>query len=225
MSYSPEYFLARERWRDWRIEARELVRLARVTQGDAILEIGCGGGGLLRMLAARGARAVGVDTLDVALELARTRSKGESPTRLYYDGPSYLARIADDKPLPFANETFDAILAQHVIEHIAEINAAVREWTRVLKRGGRVALATPNARYPDPAHFADANHAHIFELNELTALLIDAGFEIENAVTVFPLLARARALRAAGVIAHDLFRRMPYFRDRGRTILIGARLI
>ena len=65
----------RETWRDWRIEADELMRLARV------LEIGCGGGGLLRLLCERGARAVGVDTLSAALELARERLETERKTR------------------------------------------------------------------------------------------------------------------------------------------------
>ncbi len=73
MAYSESYFTARESWRDWRIEAQSLMDLARVTRGARVLELGCGGGGLLRLLRERGASAVGVDTLDVALNLARER--------------------------------------------------------------------------------------------------------------------------------------------------------
>ena len=73
MAYSDSYFATRETWRDWRIEARELMRLARVMRDVRVLEIGCGGGGLLRLLRERGARTVGVDTSKDALRLARKR--------------------------------------------------------------------------------------------------------------------------------------------------------
>ncbi len=234
MSYSAEYFVARERWRDWRIEARELIRLARVTQGARMLEIGCGGGGLLRMLAARGARGVGVDTLDVALDLAQrkwdtaTRGHGDIAPRPPVTTsprpsvPASFIRIAEDNRLPCADNAFDAILAQHAVEHIADVDAALREWARVLRHGGRLALATPNARYPDPTHFADADHARIFDPRELRYAVERAGFTVEECATIFPYLGRARAARGLGVVAYRAFRRLPYFRERGRTILIGA---
>ena len=158
MAYSESYFTARESWRDWRIEAQSLIALARVTRGARVLELGCGGGGLLRLLRDRGAVAVGVDTLEVALNLARVRDLPgfQKPGRFG------LARIGEDGALPFRAGAFDALVGQHVVEHILDVDAALCEWKRVLKNGGRLALATPNARYPDPAHFADADHARVF---------------------------------------------------------------
>ncbi|MCX7839223.1 MAG: class I SAM-dependent methyltransferase, partial [Anaerolineae bacterium] len=213
MAYSESYFIAREAWRDWRIEARELMRLARVTRGARVLEIGCGSGGLLRMIVARGARAVGVDTSARALQLARARV------------PSALAvHIAPDARLPFRDSAFDAILAQHVIEHLPAVDAALREWARVLKPNGRLAVATPNARYPDPAHFADAEHTRVFTPDELRDAITRAGFVVDECFTIFPFLGRVRALRALGVIAYRAFRRVPYFATRGRTIVVGAQV-
>lgn len=232
MAYSETYFTQRESWRDWRIEARELLRLARVTRESRVVEIGCGGGGLARMLRERGARVVGVDTLARALELAREKewergSAGEgetvTPSPLLPLSPSSFVRIAEDGKLPFHDAAFDALIGQHVVEHLPEANAALREWKRVLKPGGRLTLATPNARYPDPAHFADADHARVFSPDELRDAVTRAGFVIEECCTIFPFLSRVRALRAFGVIAYRAFRRAPYFAARGRTILIAAR--
>ena len=213
--YSPSYFIARESWRDWRIEARQLIDRARVSQGTRVLEIGCGGGGLLRLLRERGAVAVGIDTLEIALELARGRD--DPPGRLYD-----VIRIGEDGALPFRDAAFDAVIGQHVVEHLPDADAALREWKRVLAPGGRLALATPNARYPDPAHFEDADHARVFSPRELGAAATGAGFAVEACHTIFPYLTRGRALRAVGVVGYRLFQHAPYFATRGRTIILAA---
>jgi len=231
MTSSKSYFTARESWRDWRIEAKQLINLARVSRGTRVLEIGCGGGGLLRLLRKRGANVIGVDTLDVALKLARERFAGEQGSKgagensplLPSSSAPLLVQIAEDMGLPFADNSFDAILGQHVVEHLPDVDAALREWKRLLKSGGRIALATPNALYLDPAHFADADHTHIFSPHELSEAMMHAGLDVESCYTIFPFLTRTRVLRAFGVIAPSLFRRLPYFAERGRTIMIMAR--
>ncbi len=243
MPYTEFYFAARESWRDWRIEANELVSLARVSQGTRVLEIGCGGGGLLRLLRERGAWVVGVDTLEVALERAtvslRAAKRRSNPQPNVEIASSHtcpggrcqgnpllamaLVRIGEDGTLPFRDAAFDAIVGQHVVEHLLDADAALREWKRLLKPNGRLALATPNANYPDPAHFADAEHAHIFSPRELSDAAARVGFAVEACRTIFPFLTRLRALRAIGVIGYRVFQRAPHFATRGRTILLGAR--
>ena len=235
MSYSDSYFATRETWRDWRIEARELMRLARVMRDARVLEIGCGGGSLLRLLHECGARVVGVDTLESALHLAREREMSLRAERSNPHGGLEIAssqrtllamtltRIGEDGALPFRINAFDALIGQHVVEHLADVDVALREWKRVLKLDGRLVLATPNARYPDPAHFADADHVRVFSSEELREVVTRAGFIVEQCFTIFPFLARVRALRALGVIAYRVFQRTPYFAMRGRTIMIVAR--
>jgi len=73
--------------------------------------------------------------------------------------------------------------------------------------GGRLALATPNARYSDPAHFADADHARVFSPDELRDLAGRAGFVVEQCFTIFPfllfyLLKKLELLLSVGV---DMF--------------------
>jgi SAM-dependent methyltransferase len=214
MAYSEAYFTARESWRDWRIEANLLIAGARVSRGTRVLEIGCGGGGLLRLFRERGAAAVGVDTLPVALNLARRRGD--------YSCPSSLVRIGADHNLPFRDGAFDVIVGQHVLEHLPDVDAALREWKRLLKPHGRLALATPNARYSDPTHFADADHVHVFAPREVCNAIGQAGFEMDGCRTIFPFLSRLRWLRGLGVVGYRVFQRAPYFSSRGRTIILTA---
>jgi SAM-dependent methyltransferase len=48
--------------------------------------------------------------------------------------------------LPFPDETFDLIYASHVLEHIPwyQVQQALTDWVRTLKRGGRMEIWTPN---------------------------------------------------------------------------------
>ena len=261
MAYSESYFTARESWRDWRIEARELIAMARVSKGTRVLEIGCGGGGLLRLLRERGAVAVGVDTLEIALDLAREKldadERGQTRTKdgllqtlkgqcnsddgtqtglqtpliaLASESPRssaairvHLLRIGEDSALPFRDAAFDAMVGQHVVEHLPDVDTALREWKRLLAPGGRLALATPNARYPDPAHFADEDHTRVWSPDELRDAAARAGLAVDACYTIFPYLSRVHALRAIGVIGYRAFQRAPYFAARGRTIMLAAR--
>lgn len=218
MAYSDAYFVTRETWRDWRIEAQQLIRLARASPGMRVLEIGCGGGGLLRRLDEGGVVAVGADTLPTALSLAHARL---IPSGHFVS----LVQIAGEGALAFRSGAFDAIIGQHVMEHLADVDAALCEWKRVLRVGGRLAVATPNARYPDPAHFCDADHVRVLSPGELCAAMEQAGLVVESCFTLFPFLSHLRLLRAFGVLAHRLFQFAPYWSARGRTIMLGARKV
>jgi SAM-dependent methyltransferase len=55
---------------------------------------------------------------------------------------------ADLERLPFAAASFDAILCNHVLEHVGDDRAALRELARVLAPGGFAVLTVPG---PDPA--------------------------------------------------------------------------
>ncbi len=96
---------------------------------DRILDVGAGEGQISRLAAAGGSSmVVGVDPTD-AQTIEATRRGG---------GPTYLRSMADG--LPFADASFDAVVACLVFEHIEAVDEAVAEVARVLADGGRFAF-------------------------------------------------------------------------------------
>lgn len=60
--------------------------------------------------------------------------------------------VAAAEALPYADETFDTVFSNEVIEHVSDDRAAVREIVRVLKVGGRAVIFCPNRWYPFETH-------------------------------------------------------------------------
>ncbi len=50
----------------------------------------------------------------------------------------------DEFPYPFADESFEEIFASHVLEHLKDPFAAMREWRRLLKPGGKLIIRVPH---------------------------------------------------------------------------------
>src|SRR5207342_2574454 len=91
-----------------------------------VLDVGCGDGQVARLAARGGAsRVVGVDPTWNQIVVARERA----------GGPCY-AR-AGAAALPFPADTFDAVVACLVFEHIRAVDDAIAEVARVLAPGGR----------------------------------------------------------------------------------------
>ena len=62
----------------------------------------------------------------------------------------------DRFPYPFRDNSFDALRAVHVIEHVSDVIRAMEEFHRVVVPGGRVFLVTPH--YTDFSSFCDPTH-------------------------------------------------------------------
>ncbi len=96
---------------------------------DRVLDVGSGEGQVSRLAAAGGSSmVVGVDPSNAQVDEAARRG----------GGPDYLRSKADK--LPFTDESFDAVIACLVFEHIETVDEAVADVTRVLVDGGRFAL-------------------------------------------------------------------------------------
>lgn len=96
------------------------------------LDAGCGTGFLSLELAARGHRATGVDFAPAML--ARARAKAAER------GLAVRFEEADAEQLPFADASFDLVISRHVLWTLPHPEAAVGEWLRVLRPGGRLAI-------------------------------------------------------------------------------------
>jgi 2-polyprenyl-6-hydroxyphenyl methylase/3-demethylubiquinone-9 3-methyltransferase len=104
--------------------------------GRRVLDAGCGGGLVARELAAAGAEVVGVDRSLGSLGVARRavdRSIG-----------SFRPVQGRLEQLPFADGSFDAVVAADVLEHLPDLPAAVAELARVLAPGGGFVFDTVN---------------------------------------------------------------------------------
>ncbi len=209
--YDEGYYRYREQTRDFRLETDILINLLRIAPGCRVLELGCGGGALLARLEKEGCRPVGVDLLDDAVEAARKMAGGCEVVK------------ADVSRLPFPDASFDRLVSQHLVEHLADLPAALSEWRRLLTPGGVMALCTPNRRYQNPGIFEDPGHVRLYDRRELADAVEKAGFGVERCLTVFPGLGPDRVSVKVGVPLYRLFQPLPYFRERGRTILISAR--
>jgi ubiquinone/menaquinone biosynthesis C-methylase UbiE len=105
--------------------------LAGRQSGDA-LDAGCGTGFLSLELAARGHRVTGIDF--AAAMLAQARRKAAER------GAAIRFEEADAEQLPFKPATFDLVVSRHVLWTLPHPEAAIDEWKRVLRPGGRLAV-------------------------------------------------------------------------------------
>jgi SAM-dependent methyltransferase len=97
--------------------------------GRQTLDLGCGEGRLTRDLAAREHRVIGIDNSPTLLRYAR---------EAHPDG-SY--ELADAASLPYADASFDLVVAYNALMDIADMPGAVREAARVLEPGGRLCIS------------------------------------------------------------------------------------
>lgn len=108
-----------------------LVEAGRLdTPGARVLDIGCGTGRVVDVLARRGVRAWGVDPSAEMLAQAR----GCRP-------PGGGFKEGRAERLPFKDGWFDGAVMRQVVQHL-ELEAAFGEAARVLRPGGRLAIAT-----------------------------------------------------------------------------------
>jgi SAM-dependent methyltransferase len=155
--------------------SRHIRFLARgVVPGGRVLDVGCGRGVLLAELADRGYEVHGVERSEVA-------ALGADPRAQICVAPD----LAGAKyPAGF----FDAVFIWHVLEHLREPVAAVREVQRILRPGGKLVVAVPNfsslqARWAGPAwfHLDLPRHVFHFPIRALRRLLEQSGFVCESA--------------------------------------------
>ncbi len=116
-----------------RLLHRALVELTVARPLGDLLDIGCGQGRILKLLASRAHRAVGVDIDSDARRLARAEL-------LLAGTPNTSLRQGDMVSLPFDNKEFDTIILDDVFGDANDPAAALLEAKRLLSDGGRVLL-------------------------------------------------------------------------------------
>ncbi len=114
-----------------------LLKHVRAKRGETLLDVGCGPGTYHPALAAADVRLIGVDPSRGMLREACVRA----PTGSY----ALAAAMSDAQALPFGGACFDVAMANHMLYHVPDRRAALRELRRVLRPGGRAVMATNGA--------------------------------------------------------------------------------
>lgn len=112
----------------------------------------------------------------------------------------------------FADESFDAVFSSHVLEHMADMGAALKEWSRVIKVGGFLCLYVPSANlYPkvgeegaNPDHKADIYPETLTEMVSHTpGAWIQQEFEErgqENEYSIFAVYKKTDSSSPVGLL-------------------------
>lgn len=138
-----------------------------------ILEIGCGQGFNTHILSKRN-KVIGIDLSKEDIMIAKKRY------------PKVHFMIMNAENLKFKSNSFDIIYALEVFEHIDNLNKAVSEIKRVLRKNGRLIVSIPYYRSEKwllklrPTYFSEIHHVRIFKKNELENLLKNNGFKMEK---------------------------------------------
>lgn len=140
----------------WSSSTRQFIRplldAAEFGAKMSILDIGCGPGYVSAAAAERGATPIGLDFSEEMISIAR---------KMF---PQIEFRHGDAQNLPFANASFDRVVANFALLHVAEPERVFVETNRVLKPGGRFGFTTwakisenPFVKLVDDAIQAHAN--------------------------------------------------------------------
>lgn len=145
--------------------------------GGQLLDVGCGSGRMMKRMAELGWEVHGIDFDPKAVEVARNQGLD--------------VRLGTLEEQSFEDGSFDAIVMNHVIEHVPDPLGLLKSCKRVLKPGGRLVSATPNASSWGHQRYGRCwrgleppRHLHIFTPDAMKRLAADVGFSRLHVSTV-----------------------------------------
>lgn len=160
---------SRESTNFWYVGRREILSEAisrhwRQQKSQQILDVGCGTGGNLSLLAKYG-EVTGVDFSSEALNFAAKT------------GLKHLFE-ATATALPFADESYDLVVALDVLEHVQDDEKALKEFFRILKPGGLLLLTVPAYKFLWSNHDEVLHHVRRYSHTEILVKLTNSRFGI-----------------------------------------------
>jgi SAM-dependent methyltransferase len=162
--------------------------------GVRLLDIGCGAGNMIHHLSHYG-QVKGLEIDERPVKKARERG---------YDVQQFDAT----QPMPFSDNTFDAVTTLDVIEHNEDDMAILADSWRILKTGGHIVITVPAFMWLW-THNDDLNaHVRRYTRSELGEKLEKTGFKVNrityNNFFVFPLAALLLLLRRGSGAKQEL---------------------
>jgi len=162
----------------------QVIRKSNNNKKLKILNIGCGTGGTIGVLKKHACKLTNVDVSKVAIKF--TKRAGHE------------ALLVDGVNLPFTSDEFDLIVAFDVLEHIKSDEQALKEWMRVLKKGGDFLVSVPAFQWLWSGHDVSLDHFRRYTAASLRLKAENAGFRtIRSGYMImfsFPLVAGFRMI-------------------------------
>lgn len=130
-----------------------------------ILDVGCASGGFLDFLWVKGYKF----------------SYGIEPVEEYVKNANERVKVGNVYNIPFEENSFDIIILDQVLEHLAHPKLAMKEIERVLDKGGLCYIGVPDVnRYNDNYFYIMREHVQHFSLTSLKLLAEGTDFELVN---------------------------------------------
>ena len=169
----------------WWFDARKHITfdLIRKTSGDIyskILDVGCGGGILIKFLKENGFKDIyGIDISNKAIKICKKRGIKN-------------VFIGDCTKMRFDKNMFDIIIAGDILEHIKNEDIALNEFNRVLKKNGKLIVFVPAFNFLWSQHDELCHHYRRYSKYTLMNALKKANFKVErisfwNFMLFFPI--------------------------------------
>lgn len=152
-----------------------------------VIDVGCGAGRHAFEAYRRGADVVAFDRAESELRSVDTilramAEAGEAPATA-----SAKVVVGDALSLPYANETFDCVIASEILEHIPEDDSAIAELIRVLKVGGTLVVSVPRWfpelvcwHLSDEYHSNEGGHVRIYRASQLREKITSGGMKLTH---------------------------------------------
>jgi SAM-dependent methyltransferase len=130
-----QYSVSEEGWFEW------VARRLQLSEGDKVLDIGCGPGWFWAAAAPLLPEQIELTLADQSPGMVREASERCGALRQW----TAAGVEADASALPFADASFDAVVAMHMLYHVPDQARAIAQMHRVLKPGGLLAVTTNGA--------------------------------------------------------------------------------
>lgn len=123
--------------RYWHLHRFEEVKSVIDPVGGEILDIGCADGVFTKVILdkSKAKKIIGIDVLETSIDWAKNHWKKNKKMSF---------RVEDAHKLSFANDSFDAVFALEVFEHVFKPLDVFKEIKRVLKKGGYAVFLVPS---------------------------------------------------------------------------------
>jgi SAM-dependent methyltransferase len=153
-----------------------------VCRGERLLDLGCGGGRHAFQALRLGARVIALDAGTSEVTQVRDTVGAMVDAGELRDQAEAGMVQGDARRLPFADASFDRVIAAEVLEHIVDDRRAMAELARVLRPGGTMAVTVPrfgpeavNWALSDAYHDIPGGHVRIYRRSTLFGRLRRVG--------------------------------------------------